>query len=81
MNSIFELAQFLADRDAAKGNFEPAQIYLDRAARQAVEGWPSLEEAEDNPGIRYDGWGNEIQPGVIYDAVRYLRHQAAKGTP
>ena len=35
MTSIFELAQFLADRDAAKGNFEPAQTYLDRAARQA----------------------------------------------
>ena len=73
MTSIFELAQFLADRDAAKGNFEPAQTYLDRAARQAVAGWTTLEEAEDDPGTRYDAWGNEIQPGVIYDAVRYLR--------
>ena len=77
MTSIFELAQFLADRDAAKGNFEPAQIYLDRAARQAVAGWTTLEEAEDDPGTRYDAWGNEIQPGVIYDAVRYLRHAPA----
>ena len=77
MTSIFELAQFLADRDAAKGNFEPAQTYLDRAARQAVAGWTTLEEAEDDPGTRYDAWGNEIQPGVIFDAVRYLRHAPA----
>ena len=81
MTSIFELAQFLADRAALKGDFEPPQTYLDRAARQAVSGCTTLEEAEDDPGTRYDAWGNEIQPSVIFDAVRYLRHQAAKGTP
>lgn len=73
MTTLFQLAEFYQERDGARGNFQPAQVYLEQAARRAIEGYASLEEAEEEAGTRYDGWGNEIEPTVIYDAVRAVR--------
>ena len=78
MTSLFELAAFYAERDANRGNFPPPQVHLKLAAQRAVEGYASLEDADGETGTRFDGYGNEIEMGVIEDAVRYLRAELAK---
>lgn len=76
MKTLFELAQCHAERDERQGNFKPPQYYLDVAACKCLEGYSDLAEAEDEELTRYDAYGNEIEPSVVWQAARYLRESA-----
>lgn len=74
MKTLFELAAFYADNAERQGNVSQSpQQALHTAAMKAVEGYQDLKEAEAEGGTRYDGFGNEIQPQVVWEACRYLR--------
>jgi hypothetical protein len=73
MKTLFELADFYANKSDKQGVIASPQATLHTAAMKATEGYRDLKEAEAEDLTRYDGFGNEIPPQVVHEAVRYLR--------
>ena len=73
IESLFDYAQCFQERGIRKAEFMSHTFWLVKAAQTLIEGFASLEDAEDETLSRFDPWGFEVGPEVISEAVRFLR--------
>lgn len=74
IKSLFEYAAIIQDRKERRGEIGlKHHTILALAAVELVEGYSSLNEANEENQTRLSPYGFEIAPSAVYDAANYLK--------